>query len=168
MGLTGKPKGVWQRAGALFPRGQDQGDRRLLRDRRGRHLPDVAAVRTVSRHVEPGRVRGEPEKSSGFYGYAYQIPLAKDDRRPGARSISRRLLVVAICQAFASKDQEALINAEIEWLQTQINRLQALFDRAAETKRYADPRRAFNACKCHRLTLCKQSSLITTEEQHQV
>ena len=43
----------WWRGGALFPRGQDQGDRRLLRDRHSQHLPGVAAVRTVSRHAEP-------------------------------------------------------------------------------------------------------------------
>src|SRR5262249_20637753 len=38
MGLPGKPKG-FDGGGALLPRGQDQGDRRLLRDRRSRHLP---------------------------------------------------------------------------------------------------------------------------------
>jgi hypothetical protein len=32
--------------------------RRLLRDRRSRHLPDVAAIRIVSRHAEPECLRG--------------------------------------------------------------------------------------------------------------
>src|SRR6516162_8372378 len=55
-----------QRGGAVLPRGQDQGGRRLLRDRRSWHLPGVAAVRTVSRHAEPECIRGEPAELSGF------------------------------------------------------------------------------------------------------
>ena len=53
--------------GFAAARGQDQGDRRILRDGRGWHLPGVAAVRTVSRHAEPECVRGERAGLSGFH-----------------------------------------------------------------------------------------------------
>src|SRR5262245_5996876 len=41
--------------------------RRLLRDRRSRHLPGVAALRTVSRHAEPECVRGERAEFGRFH-----------------------------------------------------------------------------------------------------
>ncbi len=44
---------VREAIGDKFPRRQDQGARGLLRDRRSQHLPAVAAVRTISRHIEP-------------------------------------------------------------------------------------------------------------------
>jgi 3'-5' exonuclease len=55
MGLPGKPKGIDGREVERYFR--DQGDRR--RNRRGRHLSGVAAVRTVSRHAYSECVRGE-------------------------------------------------------------------------------------------------------------
>src|SRR5262249_55545237 len=74
----------WRRGGALFPRRQDQGDRRLLRDRRNRHLPGVAAVRTVSRHIEPEWVRGERAKLSEFHNCS-TITGELARRRPALR-----------------------------------------------------------------------------------
>jgi hypothetical protein len=60
MGLPGKPKGF---DGGEVERYFHEGKIKeigLLRDRRGRHLPSTAALRTVLRHAKRKCVRGEP------------------------------------------------------------------------------------------------------------
>src|SRR4029077_16134496 len=95
MGLPGKPKGFdGGEVGALFPRGQDQGDRRLLRDRCSRHLPAVAALRTVSRHAKPGNVRGERAELSGFHE-------PQGDYQPAVKPFARRIVTAPLVRCLA-------------------------------------------------------------------
>jgi hypothetical protein len=60
--------------GALVPRGYDHGGRRLLRDRRGQHVPGVAAVRAISWPAERLLVQltgqGHPSRDQQDHGEA--------------------------------------------------------------------------------------------------
>ena len=70
MGLPGKPKGI---DGGEVERYFHEGKIKEIADycetRHSQHLPGVAAVRTISRHAEPGCVRSERAelKFRGFY-----------------------------------------------------------------------------------------------------
>src|SRR5262249_18987568 len=90
---------------------------------RRRHLSVVAAVRTVSRHAEPGCVQGEPAELSGFHGCAFKTrrmqQLTKATTSPhtnacllGDRSWKHKRMFYRVLSADTVEEQET-IKAEL-------------------------------------------------------